>query len=159
MGTLAIIGLIATLVSTVGTVVATQQQSKAQKAAADAQADAAEFNAAVIRQEGQTEASRLRRVKGLELSRIRAGAAKAGVTFEGSPVQFFTAQAAELERDAMNAERAAVHESNLLELRAKSSRVAGEIAGDTTAQTIGTVGGFLGGVSGSITQSKIAGEF
>lgn len=152
--TLAIVSIIATVVSTA---VAQNQQSKAQKAQADAAADAAEFNAQVVQQEGQTEAARLRRVKGLELSRIRANAAKAGVTFEGSPVQFFTAQAAELERDALNAERSAVHETNLLELKAKSARNAGEIASDQTASTIGIIGQGLGGVGGAISNAKIAG--
>jgi hypothetical protein len=115
-------------------------QRRAIKLESDAVASAAEYNAAIVIQEGAQEAARRRRLARRELSSQRVAFAKAGVRLEGSPLELLAQNAAELELDAVNVEIAARNTANLERTRAKNikdisrtSQGAALLSGATTA--------------------------
>lgn len=65
--------------------------------------NAGEYNAAAARTEGVVEENRRRAAGKKQISQVRTGVAKSGVTFEGTPITVLTESAANNEIDALNA--------------------------------------------------------
>lgn len=115
---------------------------------ARADAQAAEYNAALARNEARAEENRVRRLAGRELGQIRAGIAKSGVTTEGSPLLALAESAELAELDALNVRYSGESSASLYEQRAKSSR-------RSIPYSVGT--GILKGVS-AIGRSRVRTE-
>lgn len=64
---------------------------------------AGEYNAAVASAQATAEENRRRISSKKQISEIRTGVAKSGVTFEGTPINVLTESAANAEIDALNA--------------------------------------------------------
>lgn len=64
---------------------------------------AGQYNAAAARTEGVVEENRRRTAGKRQISQIRTGVAKSGVTFEGTPINVLSESAANNEIDALNA--------------------------------------------------------
>lgn len=92
---------------------------------ANAAAQAAEYNAAVARQEAAAEEARRRREAERQMGQIRAGRAKSGVTVEGSPLIVLADSAMEAEIDALNARWTGETSAKLYKMEARSARRAG----------------------------------
>lgn len=145
-----------TAISTVATVVSSVQSAQAARMAAEAESDAALFNARVAIDDATAEENRQRRLAKRELARRRGTAAKAGVTFEGTPLDFQIFAAEEFEIDALNARRQGVVESDLLRARSRSVLAGGRAqsrsllvggaarAAGTAASGIGTASSVFG---------------
>ncbi len=102
-------------------------QKEAIQAQADAVASAAEYNAARALQEGQREGARRRRQARRELSSQDVACAKSGVRCDrDTPLLLRMNNAAELERDAVNAEIQARQTANLELTRASNVRKIGD---------------------------------
>jgi hypothetical protein len=125
------------------------------------QAQAAEYNAAVARQQaeasreaGKLEAARIRKQKERLTGRQRAMYAKAGVTMEGSPMEVMLDSATDAEMDALITEynyetqaRQAGSQASMSQWRAGVyERTGTQRAGATLLQGVSTAyGGFGGG--------------
>lgn len=159
-----IAGIIGSLVSTIGGVagaaMSAQSQADAQNAQIEQQNRQAEYNAAVERnnaiaaaQQSSLEAYKIRRKGEAQLGAQRQAFSKTGLTFQGSPVEFFGASLADVELDA----ELARYEGNLrinqhksaeqLSLLRKQDKVKPNYGGVVGAIGQG-VGGIIGGFGG-----------
>lgn len=89
---------------------------------ADATSDAADYNAALAREEGKAEAARIRKESDQRIGAMRAGISKSGVTSAGSPMLALAESAAMGELDAMNAMWAGENEANLYSQKSSSAQ-------------------------------------
>lgn len=87
-----------------------------------ATADAASFNARLALMEGQRESDRLRRAARAEIGSQRVAIGTSGVRFEGSPIERLAANAAALEREAMDVQVASRYTAGLERSRGKAAR-------------------------------------
>ncbi len=110
---------------------------------AGAEAAAARANARLAQREGAQQASSIRREGRRELGRQRTVAGASGVQLEGSPLDLLVSNAAEIEREAVQAEIAARNTARLDRSRASSIERAGKRQGASAI-----LGGAIG--SGSV---------
>lgn len=106
-------------------------QGRALEQQAGAQAAASRFNAQQSRQQGAAEAARIRRAGRRELSRQRTLVGASGVRLEGSPLDVIAANAAEIEREATEAEIAGRNTAALDEANARNAKRAGRVGAGT----------------------------
>jgi len=121
------------------------------RAQADAQASAFEHNALLARLEGSAESSRIRSAGKRQLGRARTQFAQGDVAFGGSALEFFAQQAAEIEREAVNASLAGQNTAALDLSRAAGARRAGKRSAASSLllgglQSAGVAGRLLGRV-------------
>lgn len=90
----------------------------------NAQSAAATHNANLARQEASAEEARRRRASSRNLSAIRTGISKSGVTSEGTPLLVLAESAEQAEIDALSARIGGDNSANLFERQAKSARKA-----------------------------------
>jgi hypothetical protein len=93
--------------------------------AADAQAEAAEYNRKLAEQQGFKEAARIRRDGRRDISAIRAGIAKSGVTAQGTPLMVLAESAANIEMDALNSQLFGMQRGDMFRREANAARSAG----------------------------------
>jgi len=93
--------------------------------AADAQAEAAEYNRKLAEQQGFKEAARLRRDGRRDISAIRAGIAKSGVTAQGTPLMVLAESAANIEMDALNSQLFGMQRGDMFRREANAARSTG----------------------------------
>lgn len=103
------------------------QQASGIRQQARAEGAAASFNAKQSREQGAAEAARIRRAGRRELARQRLRVGASGVRLEGSPLELIAANAAEVEREAMNAQIAGANNAALDEARGKNAKRAGRV--------------------------------
>ena len=97
-------------------------EGQAAKQQAASVAAASRYNAELERLRGREKAASIRQQGSAELTRQRVGfAAKSGLRLEGSPVEFLAANAAAIEKEAADAEVAAMQSARLDEQRARSA--------------------------------------
>jgi hypothetical protein len=101
-------------------------QARGERQTAEAIADAARFRKKQALAAGVKESARLRRVARYRLSSQRVAFAKAGVEMSGSPLEFMLHNAAEMEREAVNARIDAGVTASLESSRAKNAERIGE---------------------------------
>lgn len=102
------------------------QQAGGIRQQASAQAAAANANARLAQMEGASQASSIRREGRREIGRQRAIMGASGVRLEGSPLDLIVSNAAEIEREAVQAEVAARNTARLDRAQAKSVERAGK---------------------------------
>jgi len=107
------------------------QQAGALRQQAGASAAASRFNAQLAQMEGGAEASRIRRAGRRELGRQRTLMGASGVRLEGSPLDLLVDNAAEIEREAVQAEIAGRNTARLELANARSTKRAGKTAAGT----------------------------
>jgi len=118
------------------------------RAQGDAAAQAAEFNARLGLSEAGREANRIRREGRRTIGRARTQLAQGGVQAVGSPLEFLAAQAAEIERQAIDTLTAGKNTAALDRSRGANAQAAGRrqagtslLLGATRAAGVGA--GFL----------------
>ena len=111
-------GLALSALGTVASASAQQQQ-------AAAQAKAANFNAAIVQQEAQSEKEKIYRESQVKLGKIQAARAKGGVSNEGTPLLVMAESQANAEADAYQIQYAANIEHSLYKSQASSAVTAG----------------------------------
>lgn len=121
------------------------QQAKATKAAAEFNARVAENEAVNVENE-RAESVRRKRIENRRaLAKQRAGAARAGVLFEGSPLDIAAETAGELELRVLDENRAALAERTRLTAQAGITRFEGRQR--PKAAKIGAVGTGIAGIA------------
>jgi len=146
MMAMGIIGVLGSVIGGVISAMGAQQQAEAEAQAAEYQAAIERNRATAAAYEGVARAE-VRADQGEEkLASQRAAYAASGVTFEGTPLTVFGETAADVGMDVRSEQyagriNAQAHQdqANLLELKAKNSRKAGQIA---------AMSGIIGGISG-----------
>ena len=115
---------------------------------ADAEKDAAKFNARITREQTGQEVARIRAIGRREESTNITRIAKSGVRLEGSPLGVLAENAALVEREALQVQRAGMMQAALFKARARNAETAGRIglAGSIIGAGIG--GASLFGTSG-----------
>lgn len=132
----------------------------AQYQAGDFAADIAEYNASLLREQARVsretakyEEVRLRKTVGRVKARQRALYAKAGVTFEGSPLEVMVETAGEAEMDALMIRYMGETRAKGMEMEAVSARWSGELQKLTSriaaGRTILSTGAMLYGMYGT----------
>lgn len=116
----------------------------------DAQAAALRYNAQLARDEGDAEATRIRRAGRRELGRQRSILGASGVRVEGTPLELLERNAYEIERDAVNAQIAG---RNTARLDAAAARGARRAARSSSATAI-LSGGLQAGIGLGRTLGK-----
>jgi hypothetical protein len=124
-------------------------QADAIKQQAGAQAAAARHNAALAREQGAAEATRIRRAGRRELARQRLRVGASGVRLEGSPLELLAQNAFEIEREAVAAEIAGRNTARLDEMQARSAKRAGRTGAATALLS--------GGLQAASTAARLRG--
>lgn len=134
------------------------QAGRAARDIAEYNASLLEYQAEVSRKTAKYEEARLRRVAGRVKSRQRALYAKAGVTFEGSPLEVMKETAAEAETDALMIRYAGETRATGSEMEAISRRWEGRLAERTgyiaAGRTILSTGAMLYDMYGTGGKSR-----
>jgi hypothetical protein len=114
------LGTVATIASIGGTVMSAMGASQQ----GQANAQAAEYNAAMARNEAQAEEARRRRESQRQMGAIRANIGKSGVTSAGTPLMVLGESAEMAELDALTARWQGQTQSDLYSAQARSARKA-----------------------------------
>lgn len=93
---------------------------------AGAESAASRYNARLFRMRGQAQADAIREQGQAELARERVHLANSGLRLEGTPVSFLSQQAYQIEKDAANAETAAMQSARLENAKATATESAGK---------------------------------
>lgn len=126
-------------------------RGRAIESAAESSSQAFRFNAGLARQSASSEAARIRREGKRALSRSRVEVAASGVQLEGSPLDHLVAQAAEIERQALDQIVAGEQTARLDQSRARSAKRAGK---QRSASAL-----LLGGLEGGTNLLRSRGVF
>lgn len=110
----------------------TAMQATALELQGRAAADTAKFNAETQRQQGAAAERQTRSQAGRQMSSIRAGIAKSGVTFEGTPTMVLAESAANAEIDALNARWTTQRQAAITEFEGQAAKQAARLQAGAT---------------------------
>lgn len=96
-------------------------------------AEAAKFNAETQRQQGLAAERQTRAQAGRQIRSIRAGIAKSGVTFEGTPTMVLAESAANAEIDALNTRWTAQRRTAITEFEGRQGQSAARLQAGVSA--------------------------
>lgn len=121
----------------------TYMQAKGQYEQGKMQQRWAEYNAAVSKQEAELEKQRMRKERVKLLSAQRVGYAKAGVQFEGTPLEVMAETADEIEHSMVLREHRAAIESGMWGYKGRMAMTTAKWQAGTTLLTGGAQAGAM----------------